>query len=254
MRKLMIVFLITVAAGFSSACVASRKFVRNEVKTSSDALGSRIDTNTGEIKETRDSVDRVNQRVTGVDGRVTELDTKTTQGINTLKGDVQSVKGDVQSVDQKAGQATTLAQRAAGDLVTLGQKFQNRNQFSVTAEKAVQFKFDSATLDKAFQTQLDEIAQAVMENPNTIVVLEGRTDSIGDHEYNMRLGERRVEAVRRYLAVDKSIPVYRIHEISFGAAKPIADNGSRDGREKNRAVTVSVLLPVADGAVASRNN
>ena len=93
-----------------------------------------------------------------------------------------------------------------------------------------------------------------MQNPNAIVVLEGRTDSTGDSEYNIRLGERRVEAVRRYLTVDKEIPVYRIHEVSFGAAKPIASNDSRDGREKNRAVTVSVLLPTADGSVASRNN
>jgi OOP family OmpA-OmpF porin len=247
MRKLMIVFLITVTAGFSSACVASRKFVRNEVKTSSDALGARIDTNAGEIKETRDSVDRVNTKVTTVDGRVTDLDAKTTQGLTSLKGDVQSV-------DQKAGQATSMAQRAAGDVVTLDQKFQNRNQFSVTSEKVVQFKFDSAKLDTAFQSDLDAIADAVMQNPNAIVVLEGRTDSTGDNDYNVRLGERRVEAVRRYLAVDKNVPVYRIHNISLGAAKPIASNDSRDGREKNRAVTISVLLPVADGAVASRNN
>jgi outer membrane protein OmpA-like peptidoglycan-associated protein len=247
----MIVFLLTVTTGFSSACVATRKFVRNDVdtkvKASSDALGARIDTNAGEIKETRDSVDRVNQRVTGVDGRVTDLDTKTAQGMNTLKSDVQSV-------DQKAGQATNIATRAAGDLVTLDQKFQNRNQFSVVTEKNVQFKFDSASMDASFKATLDEIAAAVMQNANAIVVLEGRTDSTGNTDYNIRLGERRVEAVRHYLAVEKDVPVYRIHNISFGPAKPIAPNDSRDGREKNRAVTVSVLLPTADGSVASKTN
>ena len=93
-----------------------------------------------------------------------------------------------------------------------------------------------------------------MQNPNAIVVLEGRTDSTGNSEYNVRLGERRVDVVRQYLAVEKAVPVYRIHEISFGSAKPIASNDSRDGREKNRAVTISVLLPVVDGAVASRND
>jgi OmpA-OmpF porin, OOP family len=250
MRKLMIVLVISMVASLASGCLATRKFTRNEVKTSSDALGARIDTNSSEIKETQDNVNRVNDRVTSVDGKVTDLDTRTTQGLNTLKSDVQSV-------DQKAGQANTLGQKNSGDIVALDQKFQNqfqnRNQFNITSEKAIQFKFDSATLDKTFMADLDEIAAAVMQNPNAIVVLEGRTDSTGDDNYNIRLGERRVEAVRRYLTVEKEVPVYRIHEISFGAAKPIASNDSREGREQNRAVKVSVLLPTADGSVASRN-
>jgi outer membrane protein OmpA-like peptidoglycan-associated protein len=86
------------------------------------------------------------------------------------------------------------------------------------------------------------------------VVLEGRTDSIGNKDYNVKLGERRIEAVRRYLAVEKSVPVYKIHEISFGAEKPIAENKTRDGREKNRAVMITVMVPKIEGTVASRNN
>ena len=249
MRKLMIVFLITVTAGFSSACVATRKFTRNEVKTSSDALSARIDTNTGEIKETQDNVDRVNQRVTAVDGRVTEVDSKTSANAQSIA----AVKTDVQNVDQKVGQTTTMAQRTQGDLSALDNRFQNRNQFSVMSEKTIQFKFNSDKLDKSFQTDLDEIAAAVTQNPNAIVVLEGRTDSSGDSDYNIKLGERRVESVRHYLAVEKDVPVYRIHEISLGSAKPIASNDSRDGREKNRAVKISVLLPTADGGGRATN-
>jgi outer membrane protein OmpA-like peptidoglycan-associated protein len=228
--------------------MATRKFTRNEVKTSSDKLNTRIDTTkeeiNGEIKETRDNVDRVNTRVTGVDGRVTELDSKTTQGLTTLKGDVQNV-------DQKAAQAQTSANRVAGDVVILDQKFQNRNQFTVAGEKMIQFKFNSSKLETNYKTVLDEIAEMVSQNADAIVVLEGHTDSIGDSEYNVKLGERRVDSVRRYLAVDKSVPVYRIHEISVGAARPVASNDSRDGREKNRAVTMMVLIPRAGGAVAA---
>src|SRR6185503_11123864 len=102
--------------------------------------------------------------------------------------------------------------------------------------------------------ELDEIAQTLTQNPDAIVVLEGRTDATGNKDYNVKLGERRVDAVRRYLAVDKGVPVYKIHEVSFGSEKPIAENKTRDGREKNRAVTMTVLLPKLDGAVASRNN
>jgi len=236
MRQRLFVLLMCVTVTFSSACVASKKFVRTEVKTSSDALNARIDTTDSNVKETRDSVDRVNQRVSTVDGRVSELDSKTTQAVTTLNAGVQSV-------DQKAQQAQSAANRTATDLSVLDKKFQGRNQYSVAAEKAVQFGFDSAKLDAKFNSVLDEIADMVMSNPDAIIVLEGHTDSRGNAEYNLRLGERRVEAVRHYLAVEKNVPVYKIHDVSFGAARPITSNDSKDGREKNRAVTMMVLVP-----------
>ena len=250
MKRLLIALVLIATANFSAGCVATRKFTRTEVKTSSDALSSRIDTTNGEVKETRDSVDRVNQRVTGVDGKVTDLDAKTTKGLNTVTEGLNTVKGEVQTVDQKAvtanqkaADAQTAVNRTAGNLTVLDKNFQNRNQFTVGAEKSVQFKFNSAVLDASNNATLDEIAAAAMQSPDAIVVLEGRTDSSGDKDYNVKLGERRIDAVRHYLAVEKGVPVYKIHEISFGADKPIAPNDSRDGREKNRTVTMTILTP-----------
>ena len=242
MQKLSIVLFMSATLAATSGC-ASRKYVRNTVNTSADTLNARIETNEGEIKEVRDDVDR---KVSGVDSKISALDTRTNQSLN-------SMKGDVQNVDQRASQAQSAADRASSGVTTLDQKFQNRNQFTTSEEKTVQFKFNSATLDKQYADTLDEIASTLMQNPDAIVVLEGRTDSIGSKDYNVKLGERRIEAVRRYLAVEKGVPVYRIHNISFGAEKPIAENNTRDGREKNRVVTMTVLVPKTEGAVASRN-
>jgi outer membrane protein OmpA-like peptidoglycan-associated protein len=239
----------------TSGCLASRKYVRNTVNASSDALSARIDSNETEMKEIRDSLDKkitgVDTRVSAVDSRVSALDSKTTEGLNAVRTEVQNVD---QKAAQAAGQARSAADRAQNDVNVLGQKFQNRNLYNVTSEKTVLFKFDSARLEKDFESVLDEVAAALMQNPDAIAVLEGRTDSVGDKEYNVRLGERRIEAVRRYLAVDKGVPVYKIHEISFGAAKPIAENKTREGREKNRAVTITVMVPKTEGSVASRND
>ena len=250
MQRVSIVLLMSAALVATSGC-ATKKFVRSSVKTSSDALTARIETNEGELKETRDTFDKrvtgVDGKVTAVDSRVTSLDSKTTEGFN-------AVRTDVRNVDQRAADARTAADRAADAVNSLGSKFQNRNQFNVSEEKAIQFKFDSAKLDKQYMDVLDEIAATLMQNVDAIVVLEGRTDSTGNKDYNVKLGERRIEAVRRYLAVDKGVPVYKIHEISFGSEKPLAENKTRDGREKNRAVTMTVLTPKLDGAVASRNN
>src|SRR5262249_9865979 len=131
-----------------------------------------------------------------VDSKISALDTRTNQSLN-------SMKGDVQNVDQRASQAQSAADRASTGVNTLDQKFQNRNQFTTSEEKTVQFKFNSATPDKQYTDTLDEIARTLMQNPDAIVVLEGRTDSVGARDYNLRLGERRIEAVRHYLAVEK---------------------------------------------------
>jgi peptidoglycan-associated lipoprotein len=249
MRRFSFLLVISAAIVVTSGC-ASKKYVRNSVKTSADTLTARIETNEGQIKEARDDADKkvaaVDARVSGVDGKVSALDSKTSQQFS-------AVKTDVQNVDQKAAQAHTVADRAVSSVTTLDQKFQNRNNFDMTDEKSVQFKFNSATLDPQFTQMLDDVAAALIQNPNAIVVLEGRTDSVGDKDYNVKLGERRVEAVRRYLAVEKGVPVFRIHDISFGAEKPIAENKTKDGREKNRAVILTVLIPKADGSVASKN-
>lgn len=250
MKTSLITLLLTATVTFSSGCVATRKFTRNEVKTSADSLNARIDSTNGELKETRDNVDRVNTRVTAVDGRVTTvdnrvttvdgrvsaLDTKTTEATNSLKGDVSTLN--------------TKTDRTNGQIANLDENFKNRNNFKVASEKSIPFKFNSANLDKSYMADLDEIAAVLMKNPDSLIVLEGHTDATGDHEYNVKLGERRVDAVRRYLGVEKNVPVYKIHMISFGAARPIADNKSKDGREKNRSVSISVLVPTMEQATA----
>jgi len=240
--------MLGILVSVSNACVATRKFTRNEVKGSADTLNARIDKTNSDVAEVRDGVTAVNGRVTAldtkvdqkvgaVDTRVTQLDTKTNEQFST-------VKNDVSSVDKKAMTAQT-------NVSALDEKFQNRNQFTVASEKQIQFRFDSAKLDSKYQSDLEGVVTTLQQNPNAIVVLEGRTDSRGDNEYNVRLGERRVETVRRFLAVDLGVPVYRIHEVSYGAAKPIAENKSREGREKNRAVVVTILVPKT---AATNNN
>ena len=245
-----------ILAGFSSGCIASRKFVRNEVKTSADALSAQIDATNGQVKETQDAVNRVNTRVTTVDQRVTtvdqrvttvsskvdEVDTRTNQNAQ----NVATLRTDVSSVNTKADTTNR-------NLTSLDEKFQKRNNYQVATTKTILFKFDSATLNKDNLAPLDEVAAAVMQNPDAILVLEGRTDSTGDKTYNIRLGERRVEAVKRYLAVEKGVPVYKIEEISFGAEKPIGPNDSRESRELNRAVTLSILTPSINSNSSAAN-
>lgn len=240
LSMILMVGVLTVANG----CVASKKFVRTEVKDSSDTLNARVDKTDGEVGEVKDGVTRVDGRVTAVDGKVTAVDGRVSQLDTKTNERFVSVKDDINAVDKKTGAVQS-------SVAVLDEKFQNRNQYSVTSEKAILFRFDSSKLDSKFETDLEQIGSLLQQNANAIVVLEGRTDSKGDADYNVKLGERRIDAVRRYLAIQLGVPVYRIHEISYGAAKPVAENNSREGREKNRAVIVTILVPKS--AVSNNN-
>jgi outer membrane protein OmpA-like peptidoglycan-associated protein len=253
MSKLSVLLLVSATIAVASGC-ASKKYVRNEVKTSADTLAARIETTQGEIKEVADNVDKVDKKVAAVDSRVSGVDTRVSQLDSKTSEQFSSVRTDVQGVDQKAGLAQTAADRAGTFASLVDQRFQNRNKFNVTDEKSVRFKLNSATLEDQYKDLLDGIAAALTQNPDAIVVLEGRTDSTGTKDYNVKLGERRIEAVRRYLAIEKGVAVFRIHDISFGAEKPVAENNTKEGREKNRAVKMTILVPKSEGAVASKTN
>jgi OmpA-OmpF porin, OOP family len=87
------------------------------------------------------------------------------------------------------------------------------------------------------------VSDRLKQDPDAILVLEGRTDSTGDPLYNEQLGQRRVDAAKNYLVLEMGVPVYRIHGFSYGEARPEYDNEVPDDRQKNRSVKLLILTP-----------
>jgi peptidoglycan-associated lipoprotein len=109
-------------------------------------------------------------------------------------------------------------------------------------DDSVQFPVDSADLTPADRAVLDALAQRLKtENRSVYVEVQGHTDSTGPVRYNLRLGEERAEAVRRYLSEQHGIPLNRINVVSYGPDKPVAENATREGRAANRRVSIVVL-------------
>lgn len=77
-----------------------------------------------------------------------------------------------------------------------------------------------------------------------VVVVIGHTDSIGSDAYNMRLGQRRAEAVKAFL-VSAGISANSIRTSSKGEREPIADNKTAAGRAKNRRVEIKIEAVVS---------
>ena len=104
----------------------------------------------------------------------------------------------------------------------------------------IQFAFDSAELRDVDKAKLDDVSARLQKYDGNTMTVIGYTCSIGPEAYNMKLSERRANAVADYLAAagaDRS----KMTVSGMGEANPIADNGTREGRMKNRRVEVDVL-------------
>ena len=85
---------------------------------------------------------------------------------------------------------------------------------------------------------LDEAASILKKNPDLKVEIDGHTDSTGPAAYNMTLSERRAKAVMKYF-VDKGVEAQRLTTKGFGSTNPAASNDTKEGRAKNRRVTLT---------------
>lgn len=106
----------------------------------------------------------------------------------------------------------------------------------------VTFDFDSASLQPDFFDVLDSVALVVEEFDQTVLVVDGHTDSAGNPDYNQRLSERRAGTVARYL-VNRGVNPVRIDSFGYGEEYPVATNETEPGRSSNRRVELT-LMPV----------
>ena len=113
--------------------------------------------------------------------------------------------------------------------------------------KQVQFATGSAKiLSNSFKI-LDEVVKLMTINKDiALVAIEGHTDNKGKDKDNEKLSDDRANSVRQYI-VDKGIHPDRLTAKGFGPYKPIADNNTADGRQKNRRVEFHIRDKAATG-------
>lgn len=112
-----------------------------------------------------------------------------------------------------------------------------------TFELLVQFDFDKSDIKSVYQPQFDDIAKILQENPDISMTVEGHTCWIGTEQYNQGLSERRANAVKTRFIQEYGISADRITTEGYGETRPVADNNTRAGREKNRRAIAVILKP-----------
>jgi peptidoglycan-associated lipoprotein len=97
----------------------------------------------------------------------------------------------------------------------------------------VHFEYDRAKIQDEDKSTLDMVVQKLKENGKRKVLVEGHCDDRGTANYNLALGERRAQSVKRYL--EKSgVPVSQIEIASFGKERPLCSETTDECRQSNR--------------------
>ena len=104
----------------------------------------------------------------------------------------------------------------------------------------VTFELGSAQLTPNARRLLNEVVEAMSNQINLQVEIQGHTDSQGGEAFNQTLSVRRAQSVVRYL-VDQGIAPNRLTAVGYGELMPVADNNTQAGRALNRRVVIKVL-------------
>jgi outer membrane protein OmpA-like peptidoglycan-associated protein len=198
---------IVLVAGllFGTGC-ASKRYVRGEMVT----LDQKVEGVEQAVEENQKRIKEHDEKLTTIGDAIAQQDSR----LKAVGGQIDEIKKSVRG---------TLILR------------------ETDRSKGANFGFDSYALGPEAQATLDKFVEALIaENKGVYIEIQGHTDSTGEAEWNLILGQKRAEAVKDYLYKKHHIPLHRIEVISFGSSAPVADNATAKGRALNRRVEILV--------------
>ena len=148
---------------------------------------------------------------------------------------LQARERETQNAQTQTAVAQTELAGARKELADLQAKQTDRGLVLTLGD--VLFDTGRATLKPGADRTIDRLAGALKDNPNTRVMIEGHTDSVGSDEYNMTLSDRRAEAVADALRF-RGVPADRYEAKGLGKSFPVASNDTQAGRQQNRRVEI----------------
>ena len=102
------------------------------------------------------------------------------------------------------------------------------------------FDFNKSVIKPEAKAKLDDLVNKIKAINLEVIIAVGHTDAVGSDDYNQKLSMRRSNAVKAYL-ISKGVDKTRIYTEGKGEKQPVADNGTKEGRAKNRRVEIEVV-------------
>ena len=156
-----------------------------------------------------------------------------------LAGCASGVKLDNVPVDDRLGSATGASGAQASNLNGRGLgAMEGIKQGPVGVEHIIYFDLDSYSVKAEYQSVLDAHARYLRADRNRRVSIEGHTDARGGSEYNLALGQKRSDAVRRALSA-LGVPEAQLESVSFGKEKPVAQGSDESAYSQNRRAALN---------------
>ena len=173
---------------------------------------------------------------------VAGLDAASSQRMDGIESQVEQNQSRLDQQEQGMGEISQTAQEALERAIAAGKLAEGKFLYeTVFSDDQVKFGFNEAELTPTALQALDIFVEDLKSrDQNVFIEIQGHTDSVGSADYNFQLGQKRADAVRRYLS-SRGIPLHRMSVISYGLTAPIADNSTPEGRAINRRVTIVVL-------------
>lgn len=110
-----------------------------------------------------------------------------------------------------------------------------------TAFENLQFETGKAVIKESSFESLDELAALLIKKTDWKLQISGHTDAVGAAQNNLILSKKRSEAVKAYIAA-KGVEEEKLNALYFGETVPIADNDTKEGRQKNRRVEMVIIF------------
>lgn len=103
-------------------------------------------------------------------------------------------------------------------------------------ELKVLFDNDKSIVKPQYYDEVKRVADFMQRHPEVTATIEGHTDSNASDAYNVKLSQRRVDAVKKLLIEQYGIQANRLNSIGYGESRPVATNATAEGRQQNRRV------------------
>jgi peptidoglycan-associated lipoprotein len=138
------------------------------------------------------------------------------------------------------GNGVNTTGNSGGDRVTVSPLEAEREaeRLRLLGTLVVYFDYDQADIRPEFNSMLQAHGQFLAQNANAQLRLEGHADERGSREYNIGLGERRAQAVRRVLSLQGAQPA-QLTTISYGEERPAATGSDEESWRLNRRVELN---------------
>jgi outer membrane protein OmpA-like peptidoglycan-associated protein len=162
--------------------------------------------------------------------------------VATVQTQVDSLQGQQKDQGAQLAQLDQTSRDALQRAEDAGKLAEGKFMYQVVlSDDSMKFPLSSSQLSSEAQTRLMDFVQKLKaDNKNVYLEIQGYTDNTGSSAENLRLGQERAEAVRRFMS-QQGVALNRMATISYGDEQPVAPNTTRVGRAQNRRVVLVVL-------------